>query len=156
MYFLLPNPGVEPEDLLQDEQALRFLGGEVPYDQGSSALVRFTLPKFDVNSGFDLTEGLKAMGVTDVFDETKADFSPLTPAARDLFVSAMDHAGRVQVDENGCEAAAYTVIRIDTKTAVPVQLELDFTVDRPFLFTLLSSDNVPLFTGIVNRPGIAE
>jgi serine protease inhibitor len=32
-----------------------------------------------------------------------------------------------------------------------VQEEIDFVLDRPFLF-VVQSDNMPLFTGIVNNP----
>ena len=31
--------------------------------------------------------------------------------------------------------------------------EIDFTVDRPFLFAIMSDDNLPLFAGVVNQIG---
>ena len=30
--------------------------------------------------------------------------------------------------------------------------EIDFTVDRPFLFVISSQDNLPLFAGVVTEP----
>ena len=50
------------------------------------------------------------------------------------------------------EAAAFTVMAMSGAAAPPDEIEeIDFTVDRPFLFVIMSSDNLPLFTGIVNR-----
>ena len=119
----------------------------------SRCLVHLRLPKFDAASQLSLIDGLKALGVTDVFDETRADFSPLTDALQELFVSQADHGARVMVDEQGCEAAAYTMISIETKSARPVRNEVEFTLDRPFLFGVVTDDGLPLFTGVVNRPG---
>lgn len=31
--------------------------------------------------------------------------------------------------------------------------EIDFTVDCPFLFVIMSDDNLPLFAGVVNQIG---
>lgn len=152
MYFLLPNEGVTPEELLQDEQALRFLSGDLSALEGSRCKVNLKLPKFDVSGQLSLIDSLKALGVTDVFDESVADFSPLTDAARDLYVSQVEHGARVKIDEEGCEAAAYTMISIETKMARPVSQEIDFTLDRPFLFGVVTVDDLPLFTGVVHQP----
>lgn len=43
--------------------------------------VRWSVPKFDVHSSMDLAELLQDMGVTDAFDKSKADFSPLSDEA---------------------------------------------------------------------------
>ena len=43
-----------------------------------SAEIHWSVPKFDVDSNLELTDALKALGVTDVFDFDKADFSPLS------------------------------------------------------------------------------
>ena len=58
----------------------------------------------------------------------------------------------IAVDEEGVEAAAFTVMAMSGAGAPPDELEeIDFTVDRPFLFVIMSSDNLPLFAGVVNR-----
>ena len=35
---------------------------------------------------------------------------------------------------------------------MPPEDEVDFTLDRPFLFLLTSSQGQPLFAGVVNQP----
>ena len=73
-------------------------------------IVNMSVPKFDVVSDFDLGDGLRALGVTDVFDVTVADFSPMTSEVAEIFLSKADHAARVAIDEEGVTAAAYTVM----------------------------------------------
>ena len=79
MRFLLPDEGTTLESLLArmaevsgrtDEPTTWTLA--LP-----SAEIHWSVPKFDVDSNLELTDALKAMGVTDVFDFDKADFSPL-------------------------------------------------------------------------------
>ena len=113
--------------------------------------VHLSLPKFDVSSRMDLADGLRALGVTDVFDRAAADFSPLVDA-EGVFVGKAEHAARVTVDEEGVEAAAYTVIGAP-QSAEPEKLEdYYFTLDRPFLFAITGTDGLPLFVGMVNQP----
>ena len=55
------------------------------------------------------------------------------------------------VDEEGVTAAAYTVI-LAPGASMPPEEEVDFVLDRPFLFAITGVDNLPLFVGLVNRP----
>ena len=61
------------------------------------------------------------------------------------------HAARVAIDEEGVTAAAYTVM-MEAGAAMPPDEEIDFTLDRPFVFAITSQDGLPLFIGIVNTP----
>ena len=58
----------------------------------------------------------------------------------------------MKVDEEGCEAAAYTVVMVEAGGAMPPDDEVDFTLDRPFLFAVTGDSDLPLFTGVVNQP----
>ena len=89
--------------------------------------------------------------MTDVFDAAVSDFSPLTKDTASVFVSQVKHAARVKIDEEGCEAAAYTVIAM-CGSAMPPKDEVEFVLDRPFLFAITGRDGLPLFIGIVNQP----
>ena len=61
------------------------------------------------------------------------------------------HATRISIDEKGVTAAAFTLI-IRCGAAPPPEDEVDFVLDRPFMFCIESEDDLPLFTGIVNEP----
>ena len=156
MWFLLPDEGVTPEELLQGGDATDFLLGKSDPKAESShyTTVRIHLPKFDVNSKTDLIPGLQTLGVTEVFVPVIADFTPTIQNTAELkpYVSEAQHAARVKIDEEGVEAAAYTEISILKATAVLDPKVFDFTLDRPFLFAVTGADNLPLFLGVVNQP----
>ena len=117
-------------------------------------LVHLSMPKFDISSEFDLREALKTLGITDVLDPSVSDFSPMTDDVDFVYLSKAQHDVRVTVDEEGVEAAAFTVMAMSGAGAPPDEIEeIDFTVDRPFLFVIMSDDNLPLFAGVVNQIG---
>lgn len=68
-----------------------------------------------------------------------------------IFISQTSHGARVMVDEEGCTAAAYTVMAAAGGAMPPVE-EMDFVVDRPFIFVITGDSGLPLFAGIVNEP----
>ena len=150
MWLLLPEEGVSPEELVQRGTAMDFLLSDKDACRQGNYLVNLSLPKFDVSSSVDLLPGLRALGVTDVLDDARSDFSPLTPTTG-RYLSQCNHAARVAVDEEGVTAAAFTVIGV-CGSALPQGEELDFTVDRPFFFAVTGEDGLPLFTGVVNTP----
>ena len=75
----------------------------------------------------------------------------MTRDTDEIFLSQAKHAARVSIDEEGCTAAAYTVMAA-CGAAAPPEEEIDFVLDRPFLFVITGPSGTPLFTGIVNRP----
>lgn len=167
LWFILPDEGYSVDELLESGEAMDFLlraprhgytdektGEYVELWPDSRYLkINLSMPKFDVSSDLDLIEGLQKLGVTDVFDMNVSNFDPLGASTDDpLYVGKAQHAARVKVDEEGCEAAAYTVMLIYNGAAPPPSDEVDFTLDRPFLFAVLGDSGLPLFTGVVNQP----
>lgn len=106
MWFLLPDEGVSPEELLAGGAALDFLRAPGEWENAREVTVHLSVPKFDVRSDLDLISGLQTMGITDVFDATTSDFTPLMDGAEGLSVTQAQHAARVTIDEEGCTAAA--------------------------------------------------
>ena len=151
MKLLLPDEGVTPEALLQDEEAMNFLLGGGEWENSKFLIVNLSVPKFDVSSDLNLNKSLQALGVTDVFDCDAADFSPVIENADGVFLSRAEHAARVAIDEEGVTAAAYTVM-MEAGAAMPPDEKIDFTLDRPFVFAITSQDGLPLFIGVVNTP----
>lgn len=150
MWFLLPRDGVMPEELLDDAEAMDFLLNGGSEGKQKNVLADLTLPRIDITSGMDLSEGLKELGVTDIFDGEASDFSPLTAESEGIFVSEVKHDVRIMADEEGVSAAAYTVIMMDGSSADPEEIEI--TLNRPFLFAVKGRDGLPLFVGCVNQP----
>lgn len=167
LWLILPDEGVSVDELLQSGEAMEFLLADKcgQWDEtaqkttgawpGQKHLqINLSMPRFDVSSDLDLIDGLKQLGVTDVFDMNVSNFDPLEASTDDpLYVGKAQHAARVTVDEEGCEAAAYTVTMVYGTTAMaPPDEEVDFVLDRPFLFAVTGDSGLPLFTGVVNQP----
>lgn len=150
MWLILPDEGVTVSEVLESGDYLEMTLNPGAWDRRQQCTINLSLPKFDVVSQRDLCDGLMEMGVTDVFDPTVSDFSPTTDREY-LYVSQVNHAARVVIDEEGCVAAAFTVIMIEATGMCPDRV-IDFKLDRPFAFVVSSRDNLPLFAGTVVEP----
>lgn len=152
MRLLLPREGTDPRALLKSREALDFLlSPGLDWRKGREAQVSLSLPKFDVTSDADLIETLQSLGVTDAFDPVAADLSGLAGLPGDIYIRTALHSARVRVDEEGCEAAAFTVLMDAPGAAQPPEEKLDLVFDRPFLFSVME-EGVPLFTGLISEP----
>lgn len=163
MTFILPDEDSGIDQLLGEGSGLwDFFGWlirrgsdiNVPdWESSSGALINLSLPRFDVSSDNELTELLKVLGLTEMFDPEAGDFGPLTQEDIPAYISEVNHAARVMVDEEGCTAASYVEMYAEAMGAVaPPEEEIDFTLDRPFILLIETRDGMPLFAGVVNRP----
>ena len=126
------------------------------YVNTKNVMIKLSLPKFDITSQMDLVEEMRELGVQDVFLPGASDFSPLlyskeASAMTPIYVNKIQHDVCVSIDEDGCTATAYTLIDAPTG-ALPPTNEVDFCLNRPFIFVITSSVGLPLFVGVVNTP----
>jgi serine protease inhibitor len=106
------------------------------------------LPKFNVASQIDLAPALKAMGATDAFSPSAADFTGMGDGGFSL--SDAVHAAVVSIDEEGTEAAAATRFLY---AAEDDSKPLLFRADHPFLFLIRHNPTgTILFVGRVENP----
>lgn len=112
------------------------------------------LPKLKLETGYDLVQPCKELGIKDAFSMGKdADFCGMGWKKGDLWISQIKHKAFVEVNEEGTEAAAATAVEMATKSMPrhPV-----FRADHPFVF--LIQDNKTgsiLFMGRVANPAKA-
>lgn len=110
--------------------------------------VSITLPRFRIESTFDLRPPLSDLGMPIAFSDN-ADFSGIDGRGG-LSISDVIHKAFVSVDEAGTEAAAATAVVIG-ETAAPVPATIRF--DRPFLFFIRDhATGAILFIGRVADP----
>lgn len=147
MLFILPDEGVTPEELLSDPNTVADI---LTASLDEYTIVKWSVPKFDVSSSLELSQQLQALGVTKAFDVEQSDFTPTTEAV-DVELSLVQHAARVAIDENGCTAAAFTVMMMNG-AGMPPDSVLEFDLNRPFAFVILDSNDLPLFVGTVYQP----
>lgn len=152
MWLILPDENKTVEDVLNSGEYLEMTTNTAYWENRKALKINLSMPKFDISSQSDLIEGMKKLGVTDVFYENRSDFSPIADGQK-LYVGKIDHAVRVATDEEGVIAAAYTVIDIlYSGVPTPPEDEIDFVLNRPFLFVVSSQDSLPLFAGVVEQP----
>ena len=113
--------------------------------------VNLSVPKFDIRASGDLKDTLQAMGVTDLFSQSAADFSGSVEGDFPVWVTAVNQATRVAIDEKGVTAASYIEIP-GAGAAQPPEEIIDFILNRPFLFVITNRYDLPLFAGVVNQP----
>lgn len=150
MWLILPDEGYSPQDLLNGAEYYDLISNPDSQTPRKSLTVNLSMPKFDVSSDRDLVPGLQAMGIKDVFNPRKSNFRSMTDAP--VYVDNIQHAARVAVDEEGVIAAAYTLIPPATSAPPQEAQEIDFVLDRPFLFAITGRDCLPLFAGVVAEP----
>ena len=148
MWFILPDEGVSIDELLASDAVLDLMANGT-YENKKSIRIHLSLPKFDVSSKIDLAEKMQALGINDCFDMKKADFSPLLTEEMPAYLSSAEHGARVAIDEEGVTATAYTAM-MEAGAAQPPENEIDFVLDRPFIFVITGVDGSPLFMGVVN------
>ncbi len=152
VYMLLPDEGVTVEEMLEGG-ALDAFGRPAAALSGEwkELDVKLSVPKLDISSKFDMKSVLWEMGMKDCFDWNSADFSPLTDLPN-VYVDEVTHAARVKTDEEGIEAAAYTIIWMKAAGAFMEIEKIELNFDRPFAFVVTGVTGAPLFVGIVNTP----
>lgn len=153
MWLILPDADKTVDDVLSSGEFLtRVLSGSDSEEETQKYVkVNLSVPKFDISVRSDLMADMQAMGVTDIFDPDTADFSSSVDGDDPVWLTAMNQATRVAIDEKGVTAASY--IELPGAGAAPPPEEIiDFVLDRPFLFVITNGYNLPLFAGTVAQP----
>jgi serpin B len=120
-------------------------------DRLGARSVDLSMPKLDLSSQEDLNGPLQKLGMTDAFGPA-ADFRGVT-TQRSLYISLVEHAAVLKIDEQGTVAAGATAV-ISPTTAVPVPRKpVSLILNRPYLLLLRDDggDNV-LFVAQVDNP----
>jgi len=115
--------------------------------------VSLSVPRFKIDSRFDLIADLAAMGMLDMAS-TSADFSRITDSEA-LWLDEVTHQAIIDVDEEGATAAAATMIRGAPLDASVTPPPIVVRFDRPFLFLLRENrSGAVLIAGWVEDPSL--
>ena len=137
------------------EDYLKDLTGEHLYQLITGhqyADVQASIPRFTAQTELELEKALTAMGITDLFDVSRADLRAMgsAPSGNNLYVSSVLHKTYLSLDENGTKAAAATSLDVNGGAAPPSEDVKTVTLDRPFLYMVVDTHAcVPLFMGTV-------
>jgi len=119
-------------------------------DRTMSQEIDIYLPKFKLETEYDLVDCFKALGMQGAFESEVADFRGMGWPKGDLWISQIKHKAFVEVNEEGTEAAAATAVEMITKAAMPTP---PFRADHPFLFLIRDNQTgAVLFLGRLVDP----
>ncbi|XP_006141879.1 serpin B8 isoform X1 [Tupaia chinensis] len=148
MLVLLPD---EDTDLAVVEEALtyeNFRAWTNP-EKMTKSKVQVFFPRIKLETSYDLESFLRRLGMTDAFEEAKADFSGMS-TKKNVPVSKVTHKCFVEVNEEGTEAAETTAVVRNSRCC---HMEPRFCADRPFLFFIVHHEtNCVVFCGRFSSP----
>ncbi|MBA7546210.1 hypothetical protein ES705_38593 [subsurface metagenome] len=149
MIILLPQNNKTLDDIidqLSNENWNRWLSEFYEAEK-----VQIHLPKFKFEYEDSLNNELINMGMEIAFDPYNADFSKIN-LYRQLFISRVIHKTFIEVNEEGTEAAAVTLVEICEIVSEP-GTGIHFYVNHPFVFAIKEKyTNAIIFIGKVMEP----
>jgi serpin B len=152
MIVLLPDPDKNVDELAAqlDTEKWEALASSL----NTPVEVDLWLPKFKFSWESELNDLLKSLGMGIAFSAGHADFSKIN-ADDQLFITKVIHKSFIEVNEEGTEAAAATLVGIG-KTSIGPEIP-EFHATRPFLFYITEEDTgAILFAGKVENPLLSE
>lgn len=119
------------------------------FEEGYITEIQGFFPTFKFDCDLDLNEDLEKLGVTDIFDPDKADFSKMIGDEK-ISVDTK-HKSTIELSNDGIKAAAITELgglgaagSYDYLFEVPVKI-IDLRFDEPFLFLIRNKDTNEIF-----------
>jgi serpin B len=150
MVLMLPEEGKELSDLIGQMDVNQW---KTWFSASAMQNVQIELPKFKYGFKDLLNDPLKNLGLGVAFTGS-ADFSRITPGGG-LFISRVIHQTFIDVQEEGTEAAAATIVELRETSGGPQNLI--FRADKPFLYVIKeNSTGALLFMGKVGKPTYEE
>lgn len=106
------------------------------------------LPKFSYDYRISLPDVLKAMGLHDCFDDSRADFSGISDTP--LYIGDVLHKTHIDLDSEGTRAAAATAVIMDKSVSLHTDEPHKVWLDRPFVYMIVdTATGLPVFMGTV-------
>ena len=148
---------LEYTDIIELIENLKELKRE-NFKDGYLTYIHGFIPKFNFEYELNLKEDLEKMGITDVFEEGKANLTNLTDY-ESAYINTAKHKANIEFTQDGIKAAAATIAGglgagnwYDYFFEMPTE-EIDISFDKPYLFLIKDKDtNETWFVGTVYEP----
>ena len=123
---------------------------ELKNNMDSIGDVETSIPKFKFETKTELSNSLVEMGIMDAFNLNRANFSGISDEP--LVISEVIHQAFIDVQEEGTEAAAATMVEVTCSCAMDSEPK-EFKADHPFMFFIEDKrTKCILFIGKVEYP----
>ena len=124
MTVILPQEDKTIEDVLDQ------MDGQNWQFHGRGTIVDLKLPRFETEASIDLKPVMSALGMPTAFNPDFADFSDFCNVP--TYIGLMKQVAKINVNEEGTEAAAVTIIEMTSSTPDIA----DFHATRPFIYII--------------------
>jgi serpin B len=148
MTVFLPKHGMDIDVVINSFTSANWNQWTSSFEKDS---VNIFLPKFKIEYKIKLNDVLSELGMRIAFNASEANFTRIRKSGG-LWIDKVLHKTFVEVNEEGTEAAAVTVVVI-RELSTGGEEEIVMRVDRPFVFTLReATSNTILFMGKIVDP----
>ena len=132
MIILLPQYNKTPDDIIDQLNNDNWNSWLSEFYEAEK--IQIHLPKFKFEYKNKLNDELINMDMGIAFDPYNADFSKIN-SLEQLFISRVIHKSFIEVNEEGTEAAAVTMVEISL-TSSGGETGIHFYVNQPFIFAI--------------------
>ncbi|MCD4790519.1 MAG: serpin family protein [Bacteroidales bacterium] len=147
MVIFLPKENYTPNDIVEQMNNEKWTNWMNSFSEKN---IQLSLPKFKLEYEKRLNDALISLGMGIAFGPFSADFSKINPNYQ-LFISFVKHKTFIDVNEEGTEAAAVTIVGMEYTSVGDTPYI--FTVNKPFLFAIKERDTQAIiFLGKVMEP----
>ena len=108
-----------------------------------STRVDVLLPRFETDTDLDLKPIMQKLGMTDAFNSQQASFPNLCNLK--THIDMIKQVAKIKLDEEGTEAAAVTVIGVNTTAMPDLQPIITFHADHPFIYVISEQQTGAIF-----------
>lgn len=128
------------------------------FTEGKVTKIYGYIPKFKFEYGLDLQKDLQKLGITNVFEQGKANLTNLTND-KEIFINKIAHKSNIEFTQEGIKASAVTEVGglgdgggFDYLYDIPVE-KIDLTFDKPYMFIIRDKNTGEVwFAGTVYEP----
>lgn len=153
MVIMLPREGYLPDDIIG---AMTYENWNEWMSGFSEANISLSLPKFKLEYEARLNQVLGILGMGIAFDPNQADFTGINKFGG-LAISFVQHKTYIDVNEEGTEAAAVTIVGITATSDIGGASTTPFIVNKPFVFAIKERDTEAIiFLGKIMEPKYEE
>ena len=148
LYLFLPKPESDLPTILEEITAKKSRKLLSKFRKRQGVL---ELPRSQLKDELNLTNALKELGYSTMFDPDKAEFSQLS--SHPTYISGMKHQTILVINEEGVTSPPEDDLLIKKASMDNTKEEFSLTIDRPFLSIIRDNDtgNV-LFMGMIYEP----
>ena len=147
MFIIMPKENTDLDKYISEFSLEKF---EKLENTLAALKVNLSMPKFKVESRFEMKKALMDMGIKAAFSKS-ADFSKMNGKSN-LLIDEVIHKSFIEVSEKGTEAAAATAVVVREKSMV-MKDNPKVVINRPFVFVIRENkNNAILFIGKYVKP----